>query len=458
MERWPESVVPYTQGYTEVRVTGRDHAQRRDAIARDGGAFIILAGAEHTEHMCQRARIYQKLILPVGSTGGVAAELWRDLQQDSEGRYAYRSALTDDDFHLLNPDGVDDAGSTAEQLLRLLERTLTPTGVSTMLGRPGTPGLTTPSSVQIVADPSRRPGATAYLPHETVFDLIQALVNASQCTPEVRDALLMGISKGFIALLPIKHTPYDQMSSDLNEMNGVYTLADQEIPLLVWLHNAIQRFKLAGFPDEARFRRAAEIVTGQGQLRFPSNQVATDYMVFAQHEPGVLDHAGDAPMTDAAQAIQLSLPTSSPSQHVTAKDGGRVSHVTQATLVAASQEVSASGPGAVVEGVRQTAGKLPSPLTPPQEETRTSQGGADPPRAHSQVHQLQQELSEWQRRYSSHTRRIATLDTDLERARDSELQLSLESRRSQLIAERNAMAAQILALETQLAQFDAAPA
>lgn len=119
----PESSVqPYAQGYTEVAIKGADHAERRDAIARDTDVLIILAGAKYTRDICQRAYNYGKLVLPVGFTGGTALELWHELKSDASGRYPYRSALTEADFLLLNPHDLKPEQAMAEQLIGLAER------------------------------------------------------------------------------------------------------------------------------------------------------------------------------------------------------------------------------------------------------------------------------------------------------------------------------------------------
>lgn len=115
---------------------------------------------------------------------------------------------------------------------------------------------------------------TNYLPPEKTIELVTALVNTGQCTPNVRTALLAGIDQGFVAMLPVQNRPYEQIWMDLNTMNGVSFLADQQIPLLIWLQNAAQWLKMAGFPQEAVFQQAAAAVAAENQRRLQGGDAA----------------------------------------------------------------------------------------------------------------------------------------------------------------------------------------
>ena len=108
---------------------------------------------------------------------------------------------------------------------------------------------------------------TNYLPPQKTIELMAALVEAGQCTPQVRDALLAGVHGGFVAMLPLKNTAFDQIWTDLNGMNGVSALADQQVPLLIWLQNAADRLKTAGHPQEAVFQQAAAAVAAESLRR-----------------------------------------------------------------------------------------------------------------------------------------------------------------------------------------------
>jgi hypothetical protein len=113
-----------------------------------------------------------------------------------------------------------------------------------------------------------------YLPPEKAIELVAALVDAGQCTPNVRTALLASIDKGFVTMLPVQNTPFEQIWMDLNTMNGVSVLANQQIPLLIWLQNAAQWLKMTGFPQEAGFQQAAAVVAAESQRRLQAGGAA----------------------------------------------------------------------------------------------------------------------------------------------------------------------------------------
>lgn len=113
---------------------------------------------------------------------------------------------------------------------------------------------------------------TDYLSPPKLMELMTALVDTNQCTPQVRDALLVGIHKGFVATLPLKSAPFDQLWMDLNQMNGVSALADQQVPLLIWLQNAAQRLKMFGHSQEALFQQAADAVATESRRRLQGGE------------------------------------------------------------------------------------------------------------------------------------------------------------------------------------------
>src|SRR5437762_2060460 len=84
------------------------------------------------------------------------------------------------------------------------------------------------------------------LTHDEILKLHAAIVSA-QLVPS-RSALLGGIEAPFIVGLPHAPTPSDQILEDLNAMNGTGALADDSVPLAIWLKNAVAR---AGGKKEA---------------------------------------------------------------------------------------------------------------------------------------------------------------------------------------------------------------
>lgn len=60
---------------------------------------------------------------------------------------------------------------------------------------------------------------------------------------DVRENLLRGIRPEFVASLRTHPGPSYQLLSDLRELNSAYQLEDGQIPLLVWLENAVKLFE-----------------------------------------------------------------------------------------------------------------------------------------------------------------------------------------------------------------------
>lgn len=56
---------------------------------------------------------------------------------------------------------------------------------------------------------------------------------------DARDTLLAGIDPAFVAVLPVKPSPIQQILSDLHVLNDAEVLADGTVPLQLWLKNAI---------------------------------------------------------------------------------------------------------------------------------------------------------------------------------------------------------------------------
>ena len=71
-----------------------------------------------------------------------------------------------------------------------------------------------------------------------------ALVDCKLIAPQTRDHLLAGINPEYVSSLPLRNNMLDQIRSDLVEMNSVSMLGNQEVPLSVWLTNAVHRLKI----------------------------------------------------------------------------------------------------------------------------------------------------------------------------------------------------------------------
>jgi hypothetical protein len=67
-----------------------------------------------------------------------------------------------------------------------------------------------------------------------LFDAAMSLGFASE-----RSALLAGLHPGFVASLPVSHSPSSQLLTDLHELNRTGPLVDDTVPLAAWLENGV---------------------------------------------------------------------------------------------------------------------------------------------------------------------------------------------------------------------------
>jgi hypothetical protein len=111
-----------------------------------------------------------------------------------------------------------------------------------------------PSASPPVTPPG--PASRSLLTLDTLRGLGDLLAPAGLATPDARDELLRGIHPGFVASLPLRSSPLEQVRSDLAAMNQVPALVDGEVPLRIWLENAVSRLAGTGRPEVARFQLA----------------------------------------------------------------------------------------------------------------------------------------------------------------------------------------------------------
>lgn len=98
---------------------------------------------------------------------------------------------------------------------------------------------------------------------DTIRQLADAVVLAGLATPNARDELLTGIHPGFVASLFDRSSPLDQVRSDLAAMNQVPRLDDGQIPLRIWLENAVSRLRRTLRPEIVTFQMAlTELIRG----------------------------------------------------------------------------------------------------------------------------------------------------------------------------------------------------
>lgn len=100
------------------------------------------------------------------------------------------------------------------------------------------------------------PASRSLLSIYTLRGLTDLLVPAGLATSDARDELLQGIHPGYVASLPLRSSPLDQVRSDLASMNQVPALVDGQVPLRIWLENAVSRLRREYRPEVARFQSA----------------------------------------------------------------------------------------------------------------------------------------------------------------------------------------------------------
>lgn len=120
------------------------------------------------------------------------------------------------------------------------------------LGPPVTPAAPSASPAVTPAGPASRSLLSIY----TLRGLTDLLVPAGLATSDARDELLQGIHPGYVASLPLRSSPLDQVRSDLASMNQVPALVDGQVPLRIWLENAVSRLRREYRPEVARFQSA----------------------------------------------------------------------------------------------------------------------------------------------------------------------------------------------------------
>lgn len=101
---------------------------------------------------------------------------------------------------------------------------------------------------------------TNHLTPAQMHELADAVLSGGLATAEARELLLATIHPGYVATLPIRGGVLDQILSDLNELNGVESLAGGEVPLRIWLENGVQRLRRTSRSEQAVFQRMLDQV------------------------------------------------------------------------------------------------------------------------------------------------------------------------------------------------------
>ncbi|MET9956352.1 trypsin-like peptidase domain-containing protein [Streptomyces sp. NPDC006339] len=116
-----------------------------------------------------------------------------------------------------------------------------------------------------------------YLTAEELLAVENAAVEAGLADRELRGRLFAGVKDHFRAALPPRPTPFTQIQSDLRTMNRVERLMEGEVPLELWLRNAIG---LAAEPGPvAVFQRALDQVVrdAAGEPELPAEFLSAEF-------------------------------------------------------------------------------------------------------------------------------------------------------------------------------------
>jgi endonuclease G len=106
---------------------------------------------------------------------------------------------------------------------------------------------------------------SAYLSITRVHQLTDAILSGGLSNADARDELLTGIHPGYVATLPLRSTTLGQIRSDLDAMNGVEYLMGYEVPLKIWLENAVHSLRRSFRPEQALFQETLNEVAAKSQ-------------------------------------------------------------------------------------------------------------------------------------------------------------------------------------------------
>lgn len=117
---------------------------------------------------------------------------------------------------------------------------------------------------------------TGYLKQDKIHKLLENIIGSQMNTDVVRVELLTTIHPGFVAQLPDQGNATQKMRADLSIMNNVPYLQDYEVPLRIWLQNAIYRLRSGFRPEVKYFEQILEEVTIRSQAMIQEAQEEPD--------------------------------------------------------------------------------------------------------------------------------------------------------------------------------------
>ncbi len=106
-----------------------------------------------------------------------------------------------------------------------------------------------------------------YLDVEQIQKLTDAILSSGLNNTAGREELLIGINPGFVAQLPLRSTTLYQIQSDVAFMNGVSYLKGDEVPLKIWLGNAVHSLRRSFRPEQDLFQEMLNRVAAESDVR-----------------------------------------------------------------------------------------------------------------------------------------------------------------------------------------------
>lgn len=111
-----------------------------------------------------------------------------------------------------------------------------------------------------------------YLTPAEINQLTEVAARNGMGGTAVRELLFAFVNLDYYTRLPFQTNPRDQVQSDLIQMNRTTFLRSYEVPLLLWLEQAVQRLQSGNFADLRLFEKAHEKVALESQRRIATDQ------------------------------------------------------------------------------------------------------------------------------------------------------------------------------------------
>jgi len=147
-----------------------------------------------------------------------------------------------------------------------------------------------------------------YLTQGQIIDLTNAVIGQGLDYTQIRNAYMTGINPHFRAILPSGLPPMPQLMSDIGQLAQVDRLVDGQVPLRIWLANAVA---LAGMTEHSTvFQRALDDVDHRatGAPRFDPISLPESKEVIVHQDDMVSFTFVKGAIAAAASVARLSVP------------------------------------------------------------------------------------------------------------------------------------------------------